>query len=261
MSDYGHIYKRYNSLVTSEEKGLMSEEMNIRELKPLIAGRSIQESLKILNTLFPGTAVFTTSFGIEDQVITHYIFDNNIPVEVSTLDTGRLFPETYRVFNETIKKYGKKIRVWFPDYADVEKMVTEKGPYSFYYSKANRHECCRLRKVVPLNRALEGKNLWITGIRADQSENRAKMEWLEYDEERQMFKFHPLYDWSYEDVKKYVTDHNIPYNSLHDKGFVSIGCEPCTRAVKPGEDFRAGRWWWEHGNEKECGVHSKEDKR
>jgi len=239
----------------------MSQEINLRETETILTGKTIPESLKILVSIFPGRVLFTTSFGIEDQVITHIIFENDIPVEVSTLDTGRLFPETYRVFNETIKKYRKKIRVWFPDHEGVEKMVSENGPFSFYYSKENRHECCRLRKVVPLNRALEGKKVWISGIRSDQSGNRAKMDRIEHDEERDLLRFHPLFDWSYEDVKKFIKENNIPYNVLHDKGFVSIGCEPCTRAVNPGEDFRAGRWWWEHGGEKECGVHAKEDKR
>jgi phosphoadenosine phosphosulfate reductase len=239
----------------------MSDDLNLKDIQSLLSKKSAEESLRILAQLFTDEAVFTTSFGIEDQVITHIIFENNIPVEVSTLDTGRLFPETYKVFNETTKKYQKKIRVWFPDNEGIEKMVTEKGPFSFYYSKENRHECCRLRKVVPLNRLLEGKKCWITGIRAEQSENRGKMDRIEFDDERQLYKFHPLFDWSFEDVKKFIRENNIPYNVLHDKGFVSIGCEPCSREVKPGEDFRAGRWWWEHGSEKECGVHTNEDKR
>jgi len=205
--------------------------------------------------LFPHKTVFTTSFGIEDQAITHLIFENNLPIEVVTLDTGRLFTETYKVFNETIKKYQKEIKVYFPDHEAVEKMVSDKGPFSFYYSKKNRLECCRLRKVVPLNRALAGMKCWVSGIRAEQSDSRGKMDRLEYDEDRQLFKYNPLFNWTLEEVKKYIKVNDIPYNVLHDKGFVSIGCEPCTRPVKPGEDFRAGRWWWENGGEKECGVH------
>jgi phosphoadenosine phosphosulfate reductase len=201
--------------------------------------------------------VFTTSFGIEDQAITHIIFTNNLPVEVITLDTGRLFPETYKVFNETIKKYQKNIKTYFPDYKDVEKLVSEKGPFSFYYSKENRIECCTIRKVIPLNRALQGKKCWISGIRAEQSDNRGQMSWLEFDEGKNLHKFYPIFNWSYETLRKYIKDNNIPYNSLHDKGFVSIGCEPCTRAIKPGEDFRAGRWWWETGSTRECGCHVK----
>lgn len=231
--------------------------MQLQELKDLLTGKSIEVQLKRLVSLFPRKVVFTTSFGIEDQVISHIIFKNDIPMEVVTLDTGRLFPETYKVFSETFKKYNKKINVYFPDNEAVENMVTEKGPFSFYYSKENRLECCRLRKVVPLKRALEGKLFWISGIRASQSDNRNQMNWLEYDEDRKLFKFYPLFDWSFEDVEEFIKKKHIPYNVLHDKGFVSIGCEPCTRAVKKGEDFRSGRWWWENDSSKECGCHIK----
>jgi phosphoadenosine phosphosulfate reductase len=229
--------------------------MNINDLRILVSGKAAVEQLMILSDRFPGKMIFTTSFGIEDQVITHLIFENDLPVEVATLDTGRLFPETYKVFNETIKKYKKKITVYFPDYFAVEKMVTEKGPFSFYLSKENRFECCRLRKVFSLNRALMGKEIWISGIRAGQSDNRGQMDWLEYDKDKKMFKFYPLFNWPFEEVRDFVRHNNIPYNILHDKGFVSIGCQPCTRAVSQGEDFRAGRWWWETDGEKECGCH------
>ena len=235
----------------------MKKDQDLNEISGMIRGRTILESMQKLVSLFPHKTVFTTSFGIEDQVITHLIFENNLPIKVITLDTGRLFTETYKVFNETIKKYQKKIKVFFPDHEAVEKMVTDKGPFSFYYSKENRLECCRLRKVVPLNRALAGMKCWVSGIRAEQSDNRRRMELIEYDDDRKLYRFHPLIDWSYEDVKKFVIQNNVPYNILHDKGFVSIGCEPCTRPVKPGEDFRAGRWWWENGGSKECGCHIK----
>lgn len=235
----------------------MKKELKLDELSNILSGKSIEESLKIVASLWPGEVVFTTSFGIEDQVISHIIFENNIPVEVVTLDTGRLFNETYKVFNATSKIYHKKISVYFPDHEAVEQMVTEKGPFSFYYSKENRLECCRLRKVVPLNRALSGKKCWISGIRASQSDNRSQMDRLEYDEAKKLFKFYPLYDWSFEKVTNFIKENNIPYNALHDQGFVSIGCEPCTRAVKEAEDFRAGRWWWENDGPKECGCHLK----
>ena len=150
-------------------------------------------SLKTIAEIFRDKVVFTSSFGIEDQAITHMIFDNNLPIEVATLDTGRLFPETYKVFNETYKKYQKQIKVYFPDHEAVEKMVTEKGPFSFYYSKENRLECCSIRKLVPLNRALKGKECWISGIRASQSDNRSQMDWIEYDEDRKLFKFYPVF--------------------------------------------------------------------
>src|SRR5450759_2680440 len=224
----------------------MERNTKSKKLRDRLTGKTIEEQLKLLISLFPDKILFTTSFGIEDQVITHKIFSNNLPVKVVTLDTGRLFPETYEVFSHTVIKYNKKINVCFPDYLSVEKMVTEQGPFSFYESIENRQECCRLRKVVPLNRALAGMECWISGIRASQSDDRSQMNWLEYDEDRKLFKFYPLFEWSLEDVENFIKENNVPYNSLHDKGYVSIGCEPCTRAVKPGQDFRSGRWWWEN---------------
>lgn len=235
----------------------MENRLKLNEISKLIDGDKIAESLGILAEFFPDKIVFTTSFGIEDQMISHIIFENNIPIKVVTLDTGRLFPETYKVFNETVKKYNKSIKVYFPDHENVEKMVTNKGPFSFYYSKEDRLECCRYRKVVPLNRALEGMECWISGIRANQSDNRNQMNRLEMDDHRNLLKYYPLFDWSYEGVKRFVIENEIPFNSLHNKGFVSIGCEPCTRAVKEGADFRSGRWWWETDGVKECGCHIK----
>jgi len=229
--------------------------MELNELINNLQGKSIEERFKNLVSLFPGKVIFTTSFGIEDQVITHIIFENNIPIEVTTLDTGRLFPETYKVFAETIKKYNKKINVYYPGKTAIEKMLTEKGPFSFYYSREDRLECCKIRKLVPLNRALKGMECWISGIRASQSDNRRKMDWIEFDEERQLIKFYPLFDWSLADVEEFIKENEVPYNVLHDRGFISIGCEPCTRAVETGADFRSGRWWWEAGSIKECGLH------
>ena len=231
--------------------------MNLQELKDKLSGVDIEDQLKIIISLFPKTTIFTTSFGIEDQVITHKIFKNNLDIKVVTLDTGRLFPQTYDVFSNTNSRYRKKITAYIPEYQAVEKMVSEKGPFSFFDSKENRIECCRLRKVVPLNRALSGMECWISGIRASQSDDRNQMDWLEYDDQRKLFRFYPLFDWSFEEVENFIKENNVPYNSLHDKGYVSIGCEPCTRAVKPGEDFRAGRWWWENDGPKECGCHIK----
>ena len=231
--------------------------MQTKELKNQLSGLAIEDQLRMLVSLFPGKVIFTTSLGIEDQVITHKIFTNNLNIKVITLDTGRLFPQTYDVFSSTIIRYKKKINVYFPDYEAVEKMVTEKGPLSFYQSVENRKECCNIRKVVPLNRALRGMEVWISGIRADQSENRNHMDWLEFEEGKNLYKYYPLFDWSFDDVKSFVKENNVPYNSLHDKGYVSIGCEPCTKAVKPGDDFRSGRWWWENDGGKECGLHIK----
>jgi phosphoadenosine phosphosulfate reductase len=231
--------------------------MQTESLKNQLDGLAMEDQLRKLVSLFPEKVIFTTSLGIEDQVITHKIFTNNIDIKVITLDTGRLFPQTYDVFSSTIIRYKKKINVYFPEYEAVEKMVTEKGPLSFYQSVENRKECCTIRKVVPLNRALKGMEVWISGIRADQSENRHHMDWLEFDESKKLYKYYPLFNWSFEEVKSFVKENNVPYNSLHDKGYVSIGCEPCTKAVKPGDDFRSGRWWWENDGGKECGLHIK----
>lgn len=231
--------------------------MELQELSSRLNGKSIADSLKELASAYPGKVIFTTSFGIEDQVITHFIFGNEIPIEIVTLDTGRLFPETYTVFAETVLKYRKKINVYFPDREAVEAMMTEKGPFSFYESKENRLECCHMRKVVPLNRALSGKSVWVTGIRADQSGNRSGMSDLEFDSTKKIIKYHPLFNWSLTDVENFIKENDIPYNSLHDKDYLSIGCEPCTRPVLKGQDFRSGRWWWEADSVKECGCHVK----
>lgn len=227
----------------------------LNDLKAELQGKDILESLNYLSEKFKGQIVFSTSFGIEDQVITDFIFKNNIDIKVFTLDTGRNFQETYSTWNRTLTKYGKQIDVFYPNTEGVEKLVREKGPNSFYDSVENRKECCYIRKVEPLNRALKGQKLWITGIRAEQSNNRQDMSNLEWDGGHDLVKFHPLFDWSFEDVKQYVRSNGIPYNPLHDKGFVSIGCAPCTRAIQDGEDFRAGRWWWEDASKKECGLH------
>ena len=219
--------------------------------------KCLEDKLRYLAGNYQGKVVFTTSFGYEDQVITDLIFRNEIPVQVVTLDTGRMFEETYKVFRSTIEKYGHEIKVYFPPAELVERMVAEKGPYSFYESVENRKECCYIRKVLPLKRALEGHSVWITGLRASQSPNRSGLHEVEWDEANGIVKFNPILNWSLDQVKAYIKDYNVPYNVLHDKGFISIGCEPCTRAIKPGEDFRAGRWWWEQNSGKECGLHEK----
>jgi phosphoadenosine phosphosulfate reductase len=215
---------------------------------------SLPEAIRLVAELFPGEVVFSSSLGQEDQVITDAIFKNNIPVKIFTLDTGRLFNETYELLDRTTARYKKDIKVYFPDSADVEDFVATKGINSFYESVDNRKGCCYIRKVKPLNRALEGAKVWITGLRAEQSDNRHDMPMIEWSEEKQLHKFNPLIRWSYKDIMNYIEECNVPYNRLHDKGFISIGCAPCTRATEPGEDARAGRWWWE-ASQKECGLH------
>ncbi|RVT97262.1 phosphoadenylyl-sulfate reductase [Mucilaginibacter limnophilus] len=225
-------------------------------VKKEIAGLEPVEALRTLAAQFPGEIVFSTSFGWEDQVITHMIFSNDLPIKVFTLETGRLFPETYYVWNRTMEIYGKPVHSYYPNHELVEAMVNAKGPNSFYNSVEDRKECCAIRKIEPLRRALTGNKCWITGIRAEQSANRQYMDNVEWDEVNNIVKYHPIYSWTLDEVKAYIKENNIPYNSLHDRGFPSIGCMPCTRAVQEGEDFRAGRWWWEDQSKKECGLHA-----
>ncbi len=225
-------------------------------IKEQLENLSLVEKLKYLAEKYKDRIVFSTSFGWEDQVVTHLIFANKIPIKVFTLETGRLFPETYYVWNRTLEIYQQPIHAYFPKSDLLQDMVAAKGPNSFYESVENRKECCYIRKIEPLKRALAGNEMWITGIRADQSANREGMVDVEWDEGNQLLKFHPIFDWTLDDVKAYVKENNIVYNTLHDKGFPSIGCAPCTRAVREGEDFRAGRWWWEDQSKKECGLHT-----
>jgi phosphoadenosine phosphosulfate reductase len=227
----------------------------LQQIQGVTAGLAPIEALTKLAEQFPGEVIFSTSFGWEDQVISHMIFANHLPIKVFTLETGRLFRETYSVWAATMNRYQMPIHAYYPNNELLEEMVSKKGPNSFYESVENRKECCGIRKIEPLKRALKGNKIWITGIRAEQSVNRHDMHDLEWDEQNQLVKFHPIFNWTLDEVKAYIKQYNIPYNSLHDKGFPSIGCMPCTRAVAEGEDFRAGRWWWEDQSKKECGLH------
>ena len=203
----------------------------------------------------PGRLVFTTSFGLEDQLIAHHIFAARLAIEVATLDTGRLFPSTYRLWQETEERYGVRIRSFHPDAAAVAAMVADSGINGFYYSKDARLACCAVRKVEPLARALAGAAGWVTGLRADQSGQRAATGLASWDAERGLVKFAPLFDWTRARAATACELLGVPVNPLHAEGFLSIGCEPCTRALKPGEPERAGRWWWESDAAKECGLH------
>jgi len=225
-----------------------------KSLVQQIESQSLPEALKTVADLFPGKVIFSSSMGQEDQVITDAIFKNKIPIKIFTLDTGRLFNETYELLERTMARYKQTIHVFFPDATDVENFVNTKGLNSFYESVENRKECCNIRKVKPLNRALQGAKVWITGLRSEQSESRKDLPMIEWSEEKQLFKFNPLINWNYDQVLTYLKEFNVPYNYLHDKGFISIGCAPCTRAIEAGEDPRAGRWWWET-SQKECGLH------
>lgn len=214
-----------------------------------------EQSLSKLCDLIPDEIVFSTSLGQEDQIITDVIFKNKLPIKVFTLDTGRLFYEHYELLANNNSKYKVNTEVYFPEANDVEKYVNEKGINAFFHSVENRKECCNIRKVKPLNRALEGAKVWITGLRSEQSENRHSLKMVDWDETRQLYKFNPLLHWNYDEVLKYIDEHQIMDLPLHKKGFISVGCKPCTRAIEPGENPRAGRWWWEE-SQKECGLHS-----
>jgi phosphoadenosine phosphosulfate reductase len=216
---------------------------------------SLPEAIAFIATSFPGKTVFSSSLGQEDQVLTDVIFRNQLPVKVFTIDTGRLFNETYELLERIEARYKNKVQVYFPEATDVEEFVTSKGINGFYESVDNRKSCCNVRKVKPLNRALQGAGVWITGLRSEQSGNRQHMPMIEWMEDRQLYKFNPLINWSFDEMIAYINQYNVPYSPLHDKGFISIGCAPCTRAIEPGEDARAGRWWWETSH-KECGLHS-----
>lgn len=217
---------------------------------------SIEETLVFLANEYTDKVVFSTSFGQEDQVITDFIDKAKAAITIFTLDTGRMFQETYDVFHRTQKKYTTAIKVYFPEAKAVEELLEKKGPNSFFDSVENRKECCSIRKVVPLKKALAGNDVWITGLRAEQSENRSDLNLFEYDDHFKIIKFNPLLKWTLAEVQKYIDVNKVPQNSLHKKGFVSIGCAPCTRAIAEGEDIRAGRWYWEQSH-KECGLHSK----
>jgi len=219
------------------------------------AAQSVAARLRAAVEAVSGRIVFTTSFGIEDQLIAHHIFTERLPIEVVTLDTGRLFPSTYKVWQETEERYGVRIRAFYPDAQAVAAMVADAGINGFYYSKDARLSCCEVRKVEPLRRALTGASAWVTGLRADQSQHRSDISFVSWDAERALVKIAPLFDHSRDDVAAACAELNIPINELHAKGFLSIGCEPCTRALRPGEPERAGRWWWETEDAKECGLH------
>jgi phosphoadenosine phosphosulfate reductase len=216
---------------------------------------SIAETLKLLATQYPKAVVFSTSFSFEDQLITHEILSNNINARIFTLDTGRLFLETYSVWSSTNQRYNAQVEAYYPNAALLQELISEKGPNLFYESVENRKACCYIRKVEPLKRALVGAKVWVTGLRAEHSANREHMQTFEWDESNGVIKYQPLLHWTTDEVRKQISKENIPYNPLHDRGFVSIGCAPCTRAIRPGEDFRAGRWWWEDASKKECGLH------
>jgi len=201
-----------------------------------------------------GRAVFSTSLGQEDQLLTDHIFRHALEIDVFTLDTGRLFQETYDLLSTTTKKYKQPINCFYPKHDALAQLVSTDGINGFYDSVEKRKACCGVRKIEPLRRALEGAAVWVTGLRQEQSANRSALHHFEYDKQFDIIKFNPLAKWTLEKVTQYLDTHKVPQNKLHKDGFVSIGCAPCTRAISEGEDIRAGRWWWE-ASHKECGLH------
>jgi phosphoadenosine phosphosulfate reductase len=224
-------------------------------LNAVFARLDIRERLTLLVRRITGPAVFTTSFGLEDQALTHLIVESGIACRFVTLDTGRLFPQTHTVWAETEQRYNIQVEAVYPRSDALASLVRQNGINGFYHSIDARHACCAVRKVEPLNRALAGAAAWLTGLRADQSNDRQGLDFVSYDVDRHLLKVNPLLDWSRDQVAATVRDRNVPYNALHDQGFLSIGCAPCTRAVAGGESERAGRWWWENHQTRECGLH------
>lgn len=224
------------------------------KLQKELPEKKMEEQFALLCELFPGKVAFSSSMGQEDQVITDIICRNQLDVKIFTIDTGRLFNETYELIDRTRERYNILIDIYFPEHNDVEQLVSKKGLFHFYESVENRVECCHIRKVKPLLRALKDVSVWVTGLRALQSQNRIETPLIQWEADKSLFKFNPLLNWEYEEVLAYLLKHDVPDNPLHRKGFISIGCAPCTRAIEPGEDPRAGRWWWET-SKKECGLH------
>lgn len=214
------------------------------------------ETLKWVDETFGADAAQMSSFGLEDVALYDMYWQINHNARVMTLDTLRLPTETYTLFDQSQLRYGIKIETFYPDLEAVKEMVREKGFNLFYKGMANRKLCCHIRKVEPLNAALSGLSAWVTGLRRDQGMDRGSIDIVEWDEPHNMYKVNPLANWTFEQVRAYVDERKVPYNELHDKGYPSLGCAPCTRAVQPGEDLRAGRWWWEADPDaKECGLH------
>ncbi|MFD1745523.1 phosphoadenylyl-sulfate reductase [Rhizobium helianthi] len=228
-----------------------SKEAN--SLNSQLAELDLSERLQLVSRL--GHAVFTTSLGVEDQVITAAIGEGQFAIEIATLETGRLFPETLNLIKETEEALNVRIRRYTPRQDAIDAYAAKYGLNGFYDSIEARHACCHVRKLEPLAEALSGAQIWITGLRRGQSGNRAATPFAEYDGERNLLKINPLADWSLDQINVFVEAHRVPVNPLHARGYPSIGCEPCTRAIKPGEPERAGRWWWENDEKRECGLH------
>lgn len=235
----------------------MISKEKIQELNARFEKKTPQEVLSYFLHEYKGRIALSSSLGVEDQALTHMVCNIDHSAKVFTLDTGRLFPETYSLIDNTNKHFGINIEVYFPESGRVEEMVRSKGINLFYDSIESRKECCKVRKIEPLKRAFQNLDVWICGLRKDQSITRFYSSMVEWDETNGLVKINPLINWTEKMVWEYIRVHHVPYNELHDKGFPSIGCQPCTRAVAAGEDIRSGRWWWEAPEHKECGLHKR----
>lgn len=234
------------------------EHATISTLSAVIArAETLADRIAVIAQTVPGRIAFSTSLGLEDQAVLDAISTTDADIDVFTLDTGRHFPETLETLADSEQRYGRRIRVVFPDAADVEQFVARDGINGFYLSIEARKACCDARKVRPLRRALAGAGGWITGLRRGQSSGRTEVPFAEFDAGLSVLKLNPLADWDLARLEAYIAEHNVPVNPLHARGFPSIGCQPCTRAIQPGEDIRAGRWWWEQADGKECGLHNR----
>lgn len=234
----------------------MSKKEDLKNINKELENKTTIDVIAYFLDNFKNVAL-SSSLAAEDQVLTDILLKKDKNASIFTLDTGRLHPETYDVMDATNLKYGIKIDVFFPDNENVQKLYKTQGVNGHYESIENRKNCCNIRKIEPLKRALKDVEVWVTGLRASQSVTRTDMPLVEWDENFNVIKVNPLINWSQEDVWDYIKTNKVPYNKLHDQGFPSIGCEPCTRAIKDGEDIRAGRWWWENPEHKECGLHKK----
>lgn len=240
--------------IWSDERGVALAAALAAELPHIPA---LEARLAHIADAIAGRIAFSTSLGLEDQAVLHAIAKSGRTFDVFTLDTGRHFPETLETLEASENVYGLKVRVVFPEARDVEMLVARDGIMGFRQSVEARKACCDVRKVRPLNKALAGASGWLTGLRRDQSAERAQVPFAAWDAEHRLVKLNPLADWSLEMLEAYIAEHAIPVNPLHARGFPSIGCQPCTRAIRPGEDIRAGRWWWENQDGKECGLHNR----
>ena len=230
-----------------------------RDLNERFVNAKAEEILSFFSNQYGNELAFATSLGAEDQVLTFLLSQINKDVRIFTLDTGRLFPETIDLIDKTNKLYDVNISVFFPDSSRVEQMVNSKGINLFYESVENREECCHIRKIIPMKRALKGVKAWISGLRSEQSVTRQGLSVVSWDEKFGLIKINPLLNWTETQLWDFIRTHNIPYNELHGKGYPSIGCQPCTRAVEAGDDVRSGRWWWEIPENKECGLHRRDN--